>query len=106
MGSLYVKLDPAKRQIRVVTLLPGKWTEELKCELSVVSLENPPEYEALSYVWGEVLGRIPIRLRDQIFLVTGNLHMALRRLRHAHQSRVLWIDALCIQQEDSKSSSS
>ena len=104
LGSFYARIDPARRQIRLVTLLPGKWTEDPKCKLSVVSLEDKPKYEALSYVWGEVSGTTPICLEDHSVLVTGNLHMALRRLRHADQSRVLWIDALCIQQDNSKSS--
>ena len=34
--------------------------------------------------------------------ITQNLFVALRRLRHLEKSRTLWIDALCINQEDTK----
>jgi hypothetical protein len=52
MNSLYTPLNPARKETRVVTLLPGKWEDEIKCSLSVVSLDDNPEYSSMSYVWG------------------------------------------------------
>jgi len=67
------------------------------------------EYEALSYTWGKIQRHLPIsviwknELGDQIeeaLFATPQLMMALRRLRFAASSRMLWIDQLCINQEN------
>jgi hypothetical protein len=39
------------------------------------------------------------------FAVTQNLHAALKRLRLQHQSRLLWVDAICINQDDTSEKS-
>ncbi|RAK98188.1 HET domain-containing protein [Aspergillus ibericus CBS 121593] len=97
---MYTKLDPDKRQIRLASILPGRWSESVSCNLKVVSLDDKPKYEALSYTWGDLSNKIPICLEESRFLVTKNLHMALRRLRRAAGTRDIWVDALCINQED------
>lgn len=42
----------------------------------------------------------PIHLKGQRPLATRNLFGAVKRLRFPNQDRVLWIDALCINQKD------
>lgn len=56
-------------------------------------------YEALPYVWGSTDKPQSIVIDNQELLVTTNLHAALRRLRDCFIERVIWIDALCINQE-------
>jgi Heterokaryon incompatibility protein (HET) len=56
------------------------------------------DYEALSYVWGDPLIRENIELDGVEFQVTTNLHAALRHLRWVTRPRLLWIDAVCINQ--------
>jgi hypothetical protein len=63
-------------------------------------LDSNLKYEALSYVWDQLPERKHIICNDTPFSVTGNLHAALRRLRHPNESRVLWIDQICIDQEN------
>jgi hypothetical protein len=62
------------------------------------------EYEALSWCWGkEVKDRaIKIKERGKYYrlAVTRDLTLALKYLRHPHKERILWIDALCINQEN------
>jgi hypothetical protein len=53
MSSIYSPLELARREFRIAHLQPGKWTDEINCKLEVVSLDNPPGYETLSYVWGD-----------------------------------------------------
>ena len=52
--SIYSELDPRKRQIRLLELLPassGKSpTPYLDCRLTTVSLDDGIEFDALSYV--------------------------------------------------------
>lgn len=58
-------------------------------------------YEALSYVWGDPSDSQYIFLGgENQFPVTKNLYAALRSLRLPHAGRRLWIDALCINQND------
>jgi hypothetical protein len=73
--------------------------------LQTCALQDAPEYEALSYVWGHEIEQTSIQLNGKPFLVQSNLHAALRRLSHAPSrnkpsTRRLWIDAICINQSD------
>jgi hypothetical protein len=67
-----------------------------------VSLENEKvaSYEALSYTWGSREAPSTISLNNYPAQVTSNLYDALRYLRDKEKPRVLWVDALCINQED------
>jgi hypothetical protein len=59
-------------------------------------------YEALSYVWGERDFSATLRLQDGVKMmkITPNLAEALRRLRHTDQPRTLWVDQICMNQND------
>lgn len=63
------------------------------------SLSEKPEYEALSYCWGEPGRQQTISINGTDVPVFRNLHQALVRLR-ATRPRTLWIDAICINQQD------
>ncbi|QGI79892.1 hypothetical protein CEK25_006621 [Fusarium fujikuroi] len=99
-SKIYAPLDTDRREIRLASIVPGRWSEDVYCELKVVSLDETPTYEALSYTWGDPLDKTPIFLNGLTFLVTKNLHWALRRLRHCDETRYIWIDALCINQSN------
>jgi hypothetical protein len=87
------------------------FTSPLLCEL-VQGGENfefrpgyefPPivgTYEALSYTWGDPIPVKPLVLDDKKIRITKNLDAALRHLRRTGAPRRLWIDALCIRQDD------
>jgi hypothetical protein len=57
-------------------------------------------YEALSYVWGDLSRTRSIFLDDVQFGVTSNLYAALLQLRDHSFPRIIWIDAICINQSD------
>ncbi|MCJ1398734.1 hypothetical protein MMC11_001935 [Xylographa trunciseda] len=96
----YQILD-AHISIRVLHLLPAKSSlEDIECELRVVRLVDEPVYEALSYTWGDDSHRRYILVNDQRFSVTSNLWAALRYLRHTSETRCLWVDAICINQQN------
>ncbi|KAF7194910.1 Heterokaryon incompatibility protein 6, OR allele [Pseudocercospora fuligena] len=86
------------RLIRLVELLPGKDDDEIQTRLSIVDLRQEPTYEAISYVWGDAQDRIRISCQGKDFFITRNLYNAFRRLRLSDRTRVLWADAMCIDQ--------
>lgn len=105
--------------IRLLKLLPGEPAADLEANLEVRTIRStsgsqadgevhpyPEEYEALSYHWGfqdDVTKTIKILSQSRSFYIgiKPNLDAALRQLRHPLEPRSMWIDALCINQEDS-----
>jgi hypothetical protein len=57
-------------------------------------------YEALSYVWGDRAGLREINCNGVSIKVTKNLFDALVAIRMPTTARSLWVDAICINQED------
>lgn len=101
----YRPLDLSTDEIRLLTLHPGSDGDEISCILSHHNLTGNIEYEALSYTWGDNASLHTIILDGLPFRVTANLKTALHHLRHTddvRKNRVLWIDALCINQQDPK----
>jgi hypothetical protein len=102
----YSRLPIAENEIRLITLLPGRKTDELECELSIRTLEaitDNPTYEALSYCWGTLDATMKVYINDGplrkgTVLVKPNLYAALLVFRREEEARKLWIDAICIDQ--------
>lgn len=74
---------------------------EIECytRSSFLTLEKPI-YTALSYTWGSEENKTSIKFNGQKRNVTRNLAEALRHLRSPTDQMMLWIDQLCINQED------
>ena len=68
--------------------------------LSTHTLADAPEYECLSYVWGTENSDRVLWLDREVIAISKNLDRALGRLRHETESRFLWIDLVCINQQD------
>jgi heterokaryon incompatibility protein (HET) len=96
----YVTLDANRLSIRLIALEPGCFDDPVRCKLEHVDLSSKPPYEALSYAWGDPTITASIELDNQTFPVTTNLDRALRYVRKAHSTRRLWVDAVCINQQD------
>jgi len=83
--------------------------DPIRCRLNEISLDDKTEtalpYEALSYVWGKPVGTRPIECAGGTLMVTPNCELALRHLRLARRERVLWIDAMCINQASAQEKS-
>jgi hypothetical protein len=88
-------------EFRLLKLEPGTFDSPISISLEHRILsESSNTYEALSYAWGTSPERKTIRCGDGKLDITVNLFDALRRLRFITMTRVLWIDAICINQED------
>lgn len=86
--------------MRLLTLEPGLWDTCIKCRLSHANLTDKPIYDALSYMWGNATDIRQILLDGHVWEITANLEVALRYLRKEHETLILWVDALCINQAD------
>ncbi|KAK4182560.1 heterokaryon incompatibility protein-domain-containing protein [Podospora australis] len=100
MSSIYTPLNPLHSEIRLLVIHPGKDADPIHCSLQHTSLEEPRDFEALSYVWGSEENLKVVSVENFTFEVTINLHAALRRLRKPTESRSIWADAICINQQD------
>lgn len=96
----YAPLNSKNHEIRLLLLAPGNFHDELHCALIYTNLKTKPVFEALSYCWGSPDNPKPIRLDGHIFRIGVNLESALRHLRYENAQRILWIDAVCVNQED------
>ncbi|CAJ0548442.1 Ff.00g020550.m01.CDS01 [Fusarium sp. VM40] len=94
--------------IRLIELPPAALAlsgSKLNISLLTFAHRDTPNYEALSYVWGDPSNPVTINVNGQDMLIGRNLHDALTHIRHEHQSRKLWIDAICINQSDNNEKS-
>lgn len=105
------KYEPlSARCIRLLSLKFDENSAPLRFSISVHSIDKPPVYKALSYVWGDASDRVEVVALDEecnecTISVTKNLHHALRRLRSGGCNQYIWADAICINQGDDKEKS-
>lgn len=107
----------AADSIRIIHLRPGSPNDELRCTLEAVRLGEQPPYEALSYCWGQRASNRCIKLQTSssssspaptlgdtgavtTLTITDTLHDALIYLRYPQKERILWVDQICINQND------
>jgi hypothetical protein len=110
-------LDPELEEIRTVTIQRGGENKPLVLILEKSTLSKA-KYTALSYMWGyKTWSFLPLDVRHKsrtqikckgashkvthevTHEVTPNFYAALHQLRHPHHDKVLWIDAICINQD-------
>lgn len=104
---IYTPLDPDGKEIRLLKLHPtakhGK-DGPLRCTLVHYALQGTNgetlEYETVSYAWGDPTPTAKIVVNDLTLLFPRETQKALRRLRLRDRPRLLWIDAVCIDQSN------
>lgn len=113
--SVYEKLS-SSRSTRVLNFrpIPGSNTDEtlgvpshepengaVHCEWSVISVDDPEPYFALSYVWGDPnIREHDLVCNGRLMKITYNLWVALKAVWSQFPTRRLWVDAICINQDD------
>jgi hypothetical protein len=106
----YLLLETASNEIRLVKLmlklppLPKKILEAVSIEVTLKTYagDKCPDYDALSYTWGSDLDRQEILVNDEIMIISRNLFLVLGHLHNIRFDRWIWIDAICIDQQNNR----
>jgi hypothetical protein len=87
-----IRLFRISRRTRYSTLLKG--------EILHADLDNPPPYEAISYTWGDVTRSKKLLVDGCQFGVSAGLYELLEALSSREKHVLLWVDYICINQDD------
>ncbi|KAI1111531.1 heterokaryon incompatibility protein-domain-containing protein [Nemania sp. NC0429] len=93
----------SKNEIRLLDLLPVSSSDSssvVRCRTRIIPLSLDCPYETLSYVWGDQGDRTEISVDGNVVTVTSSLESALKQIRLTDSIRVIWVDQLCIDQDD------
>ncbi|KAH8650619.1 ankyrin repeat-containing domain protein [Tricladium varicosporioides] len=98
----YRPIDLDKPAIRLIRLFQGKFTDNIYCELfeGYLDQEIGVPYHALSYSWGSNEKKSMVIIDNKIMDITLNLFQALQHLRYENEDRIMWVDAICIDQNN------
>ena len=103
IGTIYQRL-PHENAIRILEILGGAYADPVVCRLHVAGLpEAELTYSALSYTWQADYAQQPLQAiscNGSTVRIGKNLFDAIRRVRTPISSRLIWADALCINQDD------
>ena len=98
----HFKYDPislTKPAFRLLRLLKGDG-DPIQCQLFESKLTAAEDYAAISYTWGGTSKPCDIVVNGYSMTITKNAYLALRDMRRRESDRILWVDALCINQDD------
>jgi hypothetical protein len=86
--------------LRLLRLKKGTG-RDIECELVQTTIRSKDLLcEAVSYTWGLDFKADAIRIHGKKLPVTFNLSLTPGDLRNPETDRILWIDAICINQQD------
>ncbi|MDI1487657.1 MAG: hypothetical protein OHK93_006928 [Ramalina farinacea] len=88
--------------IRLIKLEPREsgFSDQLTCELLDVRLSETPDFEAISYAWEAAVFPDTLHILKEFLKITSSLASALRKFQDSNEPRLLWADAVCINQSD------
>ncbi|KAF7189464.1 Heterokaryon incompatibility protein 6, OR allele [Pseudocercospora fuligena] len=86
---------------RIASVLPGRQGDPIQCRIQEVSLKDTGvRFIALSYCWNSTTAEEIIWVDGRPLKVTSNLYAALRNARATTTVVNLWIDQICVDQQN------
>jgi hypothetical protein len=92
----YTQLGPDEFRVVEVHLLDP----DISIQLRTFVDKNMPDYCALSYAWGDTSATSSIICDGQSIMISPRLQEGIRNVFTATACRLLWVDAICINQSD------
>ncbi|KAM0324593.1 hypothetical protein ACHAQA_007981 [Verticillium albo-atrum] len=94
-------LVEARREIRLIQFVHDAPDDDtIRLHLRHVSLDDDPDFAALSYVWGDMRETVEAIVDGIPYAIGRNLHQLFLQLRRHKVDTWLWTDAICINQTD------
>lgn len=101
-GYTHTPLSDGPQTIRLLKLLKRRPFGTIHCNLKEYKLEGAPDYEAISYAWGNAAKTEAIYIDSRAFSVSPRVNEILYLMSSYQDDRFLWIDSICINQKDDK----
>lgn len=89
----YIQLDFSRQTIRLIKVIPGTATNQIRVDIIRTVRDARPKYISLSYIWNKGNRHERVCYSDKHLLVERNLEMFLRRFR---ESGVRADEMLCV----------
>ncbi|KAG9248882.1 heterokaryon incompatibility protein-domain-containing protein [Calycina marina] len=99
-------LSEDAQEIRIPHILPGAFEDKIRVHFDTgfFSAGYGIKFEAFSYHWGSTVNDVdlPIEAADApgVIPITRSLSEALPYLRYDYSFKVIWIDAVCVNEQD------
>jgi hypothetical protein len=90
-----------EREIRLLEISMGEF-RNIKAKMVHVSVDNPGEYFAISYTWGDNTKSHGIVIDEDWMATTASVYEIIFKQAPISGTRRLWIDFVCINQDDSQ----
>lgn len=107
LDSRLFRLEPIKPEtIRLIDLKPARRAGAAQYSINSVSISRPPPYAAVSHRWDTWSSPVVVHLDGRPFHVSPNVALCLHHLKEQGKWRYVWVDCVCINQDDMRERSS
>jgi hypothetical protein len=90
-----------EREIRLLEISMGE-IRNIKAKMVHVDVDNPGEYSAISYTWGDNTKSHGIVIDEDWMATTSSVYDVIFKQAPINGTRRLWIDFVCINQDDNQ----
>ena len=98
----YRPLDATRKEFRLLEVQAGQDESPIICSSRHAFLTpgKIPAYETISYCWGDPKNKATALVDEHTAAIPASSAAALRRVRRPDGRRTVWIDAICIDQQN------
>ncbi|KAK5713955.1 hypothetical protein LTR15_010861 [Elasticomyces elasticus] len=99
---IYHELEQTRKEVRILVIEPAASHEPVRCTFQTISLLDDalPQYETVSYAWGDATKRDVVYIGGHQLSVPLSAKNVLQRMRRSDKPRTVWIDVICIDQQN------